>query len=427
MRLFLKVLLHDPPSLQQLSATPEQTVSELLAAVQCDEAAAHLALVREGVELPRSSSLAACGIADAATLHVICTRRTLRLRHASAAPPPARLAARREEMGASPPSGWRGPRPLEEVVPSSTPRALLRPAAPPAPAAAAAASDSDSEEGEEAEEAERQAHARRWPRAPAAAPALLAPRQPWDDEPPDDCLELEWVSGVAPRAGVGVCGGEAVYATGALVVVHSIGARTQRHFHAHRTPVAALALHPAGRVVASAAAVPGEEGEAGEWEVVLWDAPTASVITSLPAPRVRQLAFSPEGDQLACLSRADAALQSLTTWAWQEGRRLSIADLSGGPYSSLLWQRAPTCEQGRIVVLGRRALLLLDAPLLERHESSVCGRVGPPAGRLRALVALRNGMLVSGCRSGELQLWTGPTLLRRTQARVIMEMRAEAG
>ena len=31
--------------------------------------------------------------------------------------------------------------------------------------------------------------------------------------------------------------------------------------------------------------------------------------------------------------------------------------------------------------------------------------------------ALRSALLVSGCRAGELQLWSGPQLLRRTQAR----------
>ena len=41
---------------------------------------------------------------------------------------------------------------------------------------------------------------------------------------------------------------------------------------------------------------------------------------------------------------------------------------------------------------------------------------GAPAGRLRVLAVLRGGLAVSGCRDGELQLWGGAQLLRRTQA-----------
>ena len=43
-------------------------------------------------------------------------------------------------------------------------------------------------------------------------------------------------------------------------------------------------------------------------------------------------------------------------------------------------------------------------------------RQGRPAGRLRAAAALSTGLLVSGCRAGELQLWSDSQLLRRTQA-----------
>lgn len=67
------------------------------------------------------------------------------------------------------------------------------------------------------------------------------------------------------------------------------------------------------------------------------------------------------------------------------------------------------------MLLGRRELLLTSPPTLETAEPSTAGRLGPPAGRLRALVPLRNGTLVSGCRAGELQIWTGQALLRRTQ------------
>jgi hypothetical protein len=54
-----------------------------------------------------------------------------------------------------------------------------------------------------------------------------------------------------------------------------------------------------------------------------------------------------------------------------------------------------------------------DLPQLHAYAPSWQGR---PAGRLRAAAALSTGLLVSGCRAGELQLWSDSQLLRRTQA-----------
>ena len=41
---------------------------------------------------------------------------------------------------------------------------------------------------------------------------------------------------------------------------------------------------------------------------------------------------------------------------------------------------------------------------------------GPSGGRLRAAIALDTGMLITGCREGEMQMWSASTLLQRTQA-----------
>eukprot|EP00966_Prymnesium_polylepis_P189304 4385774-Prymnesium_polylepis.1 len=101
LRLFLKVLISEPPHLQQHEAKPEASVESVLAAVRSEEPAAHLALVLEGAELPRARALAACGVSDGATLHVICTRRTLRLRTDAdgARPQPPPLVTRLERGG----------------------------------------------------------------------------------------------------------------------------------------------------------------------------------------------------------------------------------------------------------------------------------------------------------------------------------------
>ena len=65
--------------------------------------------------------------------------------------------------------------------------------------------------------------------------------------------------------------------------------------------------------------------------------------------------------------------------------------------------------------LPGNALLLLTPPGLEAAELARFGRHGQPAGSLRALAALRTGLLVSGCSQGELQVWSTAQLLRRTQ------------
>ena len=44
------------------------------------------------------------------------------------------------------------------------------------------------------------------------------------------------------------------------------------------------------------------------------------------------------------------------------------------------------------------------------------GHHGRPAGRLRAVAALATGMMVTGDREGEVQLWSATRLLQRTQA-----------
>ena len=212
MRVFLKVLISEAaPHLQQLTAQPEDTVGSVLEAVRCDEPVTHLALVREGVELERTSTLAVCGVADGAMLHVICTRRTLRLRTADVEPPPPPppVTQRNEQPGVAA-AGRVVPvaRPLEEVVPSATPRALLAQTAASAPAALKPSpieSDSDSDDGGD----ELPPCARRLPAAvPPTAPTSAAWDQQLSDEPPDDCLQLEWAAGLSPLAGLGCCAGE---------------------------------------------------------------------------------------------------------------------------------------------------------------------------------------------------------------------------
>ncbi|KOO33891.1 hypothetical protein Ctob_011754, partial [Chrysochromulina tobinii] len=252
LRLYCKVLVVDPPTLVKLDVAPSATVLSVLQRIECGEPAANLALVHEGDELRTDATLEAKGISNNATLHVICTKRTLRLRAPSDSPaahPPAALARRlRLDAARSRQESLvdlQRARTVETIVPSATPGALqqrLNEAAFSMSAAAAAASDSDSEEGaaddgddeDEDEPDEESGGAEavlpRWARGRPDAPPKPCLAPDWtheSDEPPDDCLRLQWATGFTPHAGLGAVNGNEV----------------RPHAPSGRTP-AALAAHP---------------------------------------------------------------------------------------------------------------------------------------------------------------------------------------
>ena len=477
-RLFVKVLVAEPPLLHVLEHASSGSVGSLLSRLQavCAEPTANLSLVYDGAELPHEAVLRACGLTDGATVHVICKRRTLRLRERDASDdtnpvkeawPASASVARRLRLDAArwrgdgaAPGAWSGRDALarlqhertETIVPSATPGTLLR--APPAIASSRGQRLADgaavlSEEDSEAEEVDGRTRASvdMWPAAQAASspPAELSAPEwtPLHDEPPDDCLQLEWAAGFSPNCGLGCAGGnEVVYGCGAIVVVHSAASqRLQRHLLGHRATVRAVCVHPHGRIVAGAAGaatVDDASGHVGD-DVLVWDGATAELLGALRSrAAIVQLAFSPNGEVLACLNRpappaaegkvdtaeAAAAMPPVVSlWRWRKGEHfgsLGSAALDGvdGPCRALLWHRPVGGGADRLVLMARRSLLLWAPPGLSDRELSVAshGIQGPPAGRLRTAAALSTGMIVTGDREGELQLWSAATLLQRTQA-----------
>ena len=499
MRLFFKVLCVEPPQLLQLSADAKDTVRDVLARVQCGEPAEQLALVHEGKELTVSQSLDYAGVQDGATLHIICTRRTVRLlaKGQAADPSPAALTSplspggahranielarrscehRAAEAVASSIAAASAAAPrsittsswslssahsisvplLGSVVAATTPRSTILTRA---GGAAMSATVDEPEPPSSSDEADELAEVPAEKRLPLPDPprGALPPPTSWSDEPPDDCLQLDWAVGCSPAAGVAPCAGgrEAVYAAGGLCVVHHPRAAAQRHFGGHSGGVVALAVHPEGRLVASAAARGGGGGGesggggGGEGEVLVWDTATCELLVNLRCelpPEAGGLSFDESGDTLACLSarqtmawRAEAGHRSeagvrqmVCTWLWRTGTAVAtVALLAGGPCRALAWQPAVRPAAARLAVLGRHSLLLLSPPALEAAEIASFGRHGKPTGRLRALAALRNGLLVSGCSQGELQVWGTAQLLRRTQSHVgalrALAVRADGG
>ena len=203
MRLFLKVLCVEPAQLLQLSADPKDTVRDVLARVQCGEPAEQLALVHEGKELSASQRLDSAGVQDGATLHIICTRRTVRLlsKGQIADPSPgggpaaARVRAHRAAASAAAP---RSVPLLGSVVAAATPRStiLTRGVAVSATVDEPELPSSSDEAGELSEVPPE--------RIPLSDPprGVLPPPTSLSDEPPDDCLQLDWAVGCSPAAGV---------------------------------------------------------------------------------------------------------------------------------------------------------------------------------------------------------------------------------
>ena len=128
--IFLKVLCNTPPTLQQLSFHAKDTVHSLLARVQTSEPLSALALLFNGDELKPATLLSEARVLDGATVHVIVTRRTPTF-GAHSAPRSdgsrARSLARLSIVGGAARDGLgRRAVGVEEVIPSASPRALLR-------------------------------------------------------------------------------------------------------------------------------------------------------------------------------------------------------------------------------------------------------------------------------------------------------------
>ena len=181
----------------------DTTVGDVLAHVRCGEPVEHLALVVDGAILPPTTPVSK--ISDGSALHVICTRRTPRLPPSPASSEPPQPTALTWPLSTVTRALSRSPlsrRPLEAVVPSTTALSLLRP-----PVHHETEDISASDESSDGEPTSLEPTAA--PRSPrkrhthtGAAAASAAAREAADDEPPADCLDLEWVCGFSPDGGL---------------------------------------------------------------------------------------------------------------------------------------------------------------------------------------------------------------------------------
>ena len=89
LRIFAKILSADDsnaPTLRVLDLPSCTTVQTVLEMLENTEPAANLVLILDGIELPLNAALPSCGVIDGTTLHVVCKRRTLRLRPSAERP-----------------------------------------------------------------------------------------------------------------------------------------------------------------------------------------------------------------------------------------------------------------------------------------------------------------------------------------------------
>jgi hypothetical protein len=362
-----KLLCNEPPTLESVAFAPGDTVLEVLARLEgACEPPGNLAMLHAGVELGRERTMRDCGVSAGAVLHVIARRRSLRLhpppatncRSAAAGPVlPSGIAHASADHGLWRDAGTSGSTSrhvpsLEEVVAPTTLRSCLAPPPPPSLSTWDATDEPDcaSSDGDVYEQEPTQYGAETAGLLNRSAADALTHRPPaplpptsgtssraavgasaastsfvFDDRVPLDRLQLQWAVGLTPGAGALVLGtGEVVYAAGRICVVHHPTASLQRHFcgHARRGKaemgaggggfnggaggaIRCLALHPFGRLVASSAPWDGaDDGGGGCDEVCVWDGWTCELLCTFRCGGAFRMSFSPDGEGLACLSRA---------------------------------------------------------------------------------------------------------------------------
>ena len=276
---------------------------------------------------------------------------------------------------------------------------------------------------------------------------------PRSDEPPDDCLALEWAAGFSPYAGIAaVNGNELLYACGAVGVVQSAVSHVQRHLCGHRASVRALCVHPNGREIATAGGsdVP-IAGASDAWsslaargdEVLIWDSAAGELQAALHMrSAVVELAFSPDGEVLACLcaspprmlpagvpnggvpnagvpnggaparGQSPHPLRIVSLWRWRTREHVATIGAATlaewhargleGPIRRVIWQRPVGGGGDRLVLMARRTLVQWTPPAL--GDVAVCSYARRAVRRVAACRRRAEyGDDVTGCR-GELQL-----------------------
>ena len=293
-------------------------------------------------------------------------------------------------------------------------------------------------------------------------PLVESSEPAWSVESSQPCssrLELQFVygyRGVDCRRNLCLLpSGEVAFPAANLVVVFEARAQRQRFYAAHDAAVKCMALHPRGVLVASGQAGDasrasvenaggsggsGGSGGVGAPHICVWQPDgleTVALLSSLHCAGVCELAFSPDGEQLASIG-ADAE-HTLGLWDWRRGTLLASSRCSevaqgaifGLAFSPVAGGAAGGAAGGGslIATCGAQHLALWQQ---DAHGGGLSGQpaqLAPArpaqlgraaAGSREATVCcvtfLPSGLLLGGTSRGEVWCWSGTALTARYRA-----------
>ena len=284
--------------------------------------------------------------------------------------------------------------------------------------------------------------------APAWAEGLSS------SQPCSSRLELQFVygyRGVDCRRNLCLLpSGEVAFPAANLVVVFEARAQRQRFYAAHDAAVKCMALHPRGVLLASGQAGDASRasvenaGGAGAPHICVWQPDgleTVALLSSLHRAGVCELAFSPDGEQLASIG-ADAE-HTLGLWDWRRGTLLAscrCSEVAQGAIFGLAFSPMGGGAAGGgslIATCGAQHLALwqqdahggglrgqpaqLTTGQLAPGRPARAGRAAARGGGAReatvcCVTFLPSGLLLGGTSRGEVWCWSGTVLTARYRA-----------
>lgn len=231
---------------------------------------------------------------------------------------------------------------------------------------------------------------------------------------PTDTLELEFVYGCNPRAGmISKSDGELVYAAAGLGIVYDPRKHQQRFFRGHNDDVTCIAVDPSEKFAAT--------GCLGKSPIVhVWDLQTMQLVGSTEAGfydrRITALAFSQRRpDVLIAIGGDNHHMMGI--WEWTTGRLLAQAPTQNGTppqvTSIVVDDETTSGSEEQFVTCGFKHTkfwkLNLETGKLTGGKNGTYGKINPQPRETRCAAFLPGNNLITGGSNGVLYLWDSLT------------------